>query len=182
MGVGAVIPRWDARGSDGASSSSSGVANDAGFLPPEGGGSPEGEAALAYDDLPSGHPALRPRMETVFVSRDVEMDAEEERLRFTLLATTPAARHGVGLEAARAAILGLPGTADDGIVIRNFAPESFLIIFSSERPMAAALQAGRFAVGTAIFVFRRWTRLIRAHPATLYRKVTLAIEGVPAHA
>lgn len=135
-----------------------------------------------HTSLPFGHPALRPEEETLFISRDAEMDAEEARLRFALLALAPGARHGAGLEAARTAVLGLQGTADDGLVIRKFAPESFLVIFSALRPMEAALRAGGFTIGTTTFRFRRWTRLVRAEVATLYQRVTLEIEGVPAHA
>lgn len=88
-----------------------------------------------YDNLPSGHPALRPWSETVFVSRDEEMDAEEARLRFALLATASGTRHGHGLEAVRSAILRLRDVADDGLVVRKFTPESFLIVLSSHQPM-----------------------------------------------
>lgn len=66
-----------------------------------------------YANLPSGHPTLRPWMETIFISRDAEMDAEEARLRYALLAAAPNTHHHYGLEAARAAVLGLQGVADE---------------------------------------------------------------------
>lgn len=143
---------------------------------------PTVDLSIDYDNLPSGHPALRPWTETVYISRDAEMDAEEARLRFALLAAAPQVRHGHGLEAARAAVLGLPGVADDGLMVRRFAPESFLVVFSAQQPMEAALHSGGFTISTTRFIFRRWTRLIRAEVVPLYRRVSLEIEGVPAHA
>ncbi|KAF8731380.1 hypothetical protein HU200_016438 [Digitaria exilis] len=135
--------------------------------------------------VPAGRPPLLPPLpgsQVLFISRDAEMDAEESRLRFALLTASPDARHGLGLEAARVAVLGLPGTADDGLVVRRFAPESFLFVVSSQRLMEAALRVGDFVAGATRFVFRRWTRLIRADAGTLHRRVFLEIEGVPAHA
>lgn len=57
------------------------------------------------------------------------MNTEEARLRSALLALSPEARHGIGLEAVCTAILGIPGTADDGLVIKKFATKSFLVLF-----------------------------------------------------
>lgn len=48
--------------------------------------------------------------------------------------------------------------------------------------MEAALRAGGFVIATTRFVFRRWTRLVRGEVVSLYRRVSLEIEGVPAHA
>ncbi|KAF8674304.1 hypothetical protein HU200_048128 [Digitaria exilis] len=135
-----------------------------------------------YENLGSGHPALRPWNQPLFISRDAEMDAEEARLRVALLAATPHGLHGVGLEAARAAVLGLPGTADDGLIVWRFVPESFLFVFSSQQPMEAALRAREFVAGTTRFIFRRWTRPVHADAGSLYRRVLIEIEGVPAHA
>lgn len=41
---------------------------------------------------------------------------------------------------------------------------------------------GEFVIGASRFIFRSWTRLVRADAASLYRRVSLEIEGVPAHA
>lgn len=109
------------------------------------------------------------------------MDMEVARLCFALLATAPG-RHGLGLEAARAAVLALPGVADDGLVVRRFAPEAFLIVFSSQQPMEEALRAGGVTINATRLVFRRWNWLVRAHPTTLHRHISLEVEGVPAHA
>lgn len=44
----------------------------------------------AYDDdLPMGHPLLRLDHEVCFLPRSTEMDMEEEKLRFALLAAAP---------------------------------------------------------------------------------------------
>ncbi|CAN6345196.1 unnamed protein product [Urochloa humidicola] len=110
------------------------------------------------------------------------MDAEEDRLRFALLAAAPDGRREFSTEAVQRAILDIPGVLADDFAIRRFAPESSLIVFSSQRSRDAALSAGSIRVDGAELFFRPWTRLVRAESRPLRQRVSLEIEGIPAHA
>ncbi|CAN6314316.1 unnamed protein product [Urochloa humidicola] len=143
---------------------------------------PGPEMHLSDDDLPAGHPLLRPELETCFISRSEEMDAEEARLRFALLAAAPDGRRDFSFDAMRRAVLDIAGIHDDDFSVRRFAPESFLVTFSSQRSRDAAMSAGSVWVGNAQLFFRPWTRLVRASSRRLCHRVTLEIEGIPAHA
>jgi hypothetical protein len=83
------------------------------------------------DELPLGHPMLRPESEVVFVSRDAEMDAEEERLRHALLAASPDGCRDIATAADLSAFLAISGVQDDNLVVCRFAPECLLVIFST---------------------------------------------------
>ena len=137
-----MVHGWRSRSGNAASSSGASALSEA---PHEFAPSNEADSLDSlpdvYDNLPSGHPLLRPRGEALFISHDVEIDAEGAHLWFALLAMTPNAHHDAGLEAAHTVILGLNGTIDDGLVVRKFSPESFCFVFSSQRPMEAALHA-----------------------------------------
>ncbi|CAN6246676.1 unnamed protein product [Urochloa humidicola] len=110
------------------------------------------------------------------------MDAEEDRLRFALLAAAPDGRREFSTEAIQWAILDIPGVLADDFAIRRFAPESSLIVFSLQRSRDAALSAGSIRVDGAELFFRPWTRLVRAESRPLRQRVSLEIEGIPAHA
>ncbi|CAN6331390.1 unnamed protein product [Urochloa humidicola] len=110
------------------------------------------------------------------------MDAEEARLQFALLAAAPDGRRDFSTDALQQAIVGIPGVRTQDFTIRRFALESFLIIFSSQRSRDAALDAGSVRINGAQLFFRTWTRLVRADSRPLRQRVSLEIEGIPAHA
>ncbi|CAN6230292.1 unnamed protein product [Urochloa humidicola] len=110
------------------------------------------------------------------------MDAEEAQLRFALLAAAPDGRRDFSAHATQQAILAIPGVRVNDFTIRRFAPESFLIVFASQRSRDAALDAKSVRVGNAQLLLRPWTRLVRASHRPLRQRVTLEIEGIPAHA
>ncbi|CAN6172135.1 unnamed protein product [Urochloa humidicola] len=110
------------------------------------------------------------------------MDAEEAQLRFALLAAAPDGRRDFSVQAMQQAVLTIPGVRANDFSICRFAPESFLIIFSTQRSRDAALDAKSVCVGSAQLLFRPWTRLVRASHRPLRQRVRLEIEGVPAHA
>ncbi|CAN6344276.1 unnamed protein product [Urochloa humidicola] len=110
------------------------------------------------------------------------MDAEEARLRFALLAAAPDGRRGFAVEAMRQAILSIPGMRTNDFTVRPFAPESFLIVFASQHARDAVLSTNSVRVDNAELMFRPWTRLVRASHRPLRQRVSLEIEGIPAHA
>ncbi|KAG2590488.1 hypothetical protein PVAP13_5NG059740 [Panicum virgatum] len=144
---------------------------------------PDAPPLLSDEDLPAGHPMLRPCHEVCIIPRCVEMDVEEARLRLALLAM---ASDGSGLDvpadAMRSAILEVPGVDGRDMVVRAFYPERFLIVFSTLADRDAALRAGWIVVGHSMFLLRPWTRLVRAEADALRIRVSIEIEGIPAHA
>ena len=144
---------------------------------------PDAPPLLSDEDLPAGHPMLRPCHEVCIIPRCVEMDAEEARLRLALLAM---ASDGSGLDvpadAMRSAILEVSGVDGRDMVVRAFYPERFLIVFSTLADRDAALRAGWIVVGHSMFLLRPWTRLVRAEADALRIRVSIEIEGIPAHA
>ncbi|CAN6343307.1 unnamed protein product [Urochloa humidicola] len=110
------------------------------------------------------------------------MDAEEDRLRFALLAAAPPGYPRIPVEAMRRAVADIPGVGEDHFTVRRFAPESFLVVFGSQRARDHAQRAAFVPVGGVRVYFRQWTRLIRAALQSLRFRVSLEIEGVPAHA
>ncbi|CAN6238153.1 unnamed protein product [Urochloa humidicola] len=110
------------------------------------------------------------------------MDAEEDRLRFAVLATAPAGGLHFPLEATHRAIADIPGIGDDNFSVRRFAPESFLVLFGGQRARDRALDASSVSVEGARLFFRPWTRLVRATREEMRFRVSVEIEGVPTHA
>ncbi|CAN6202321.1 unnamed protein product [Urochloa humidicola] len=110
------------------------------------------------------------------------MDAEEERLRFALLAGEPTGILQLPAEEMRRAIAGIPGMGEDNFSITRFAPECFLVIFGTRRARDHALGTASVPVAGTRLYFRPWTRLVRATADQLRFRVSLEIEGIPAHA
>ncbi|CAO2146611.1 unnamed protein product [Urochloa humidicola] len=110
------------------------------------------------------------------------MDAAEEGLRFALLAGAPGGCARLPVEAMRRATADRPAVEDDRLSVHRFAPESFLVVFSSHRACDAALAAKSVSVQGVQLFFRPWTRLVRAAAEPLMFRVNLEIEGIPAHA
>ncbi|CAL5070105.1 unnamed protein product [Urochloa decumbens] len=74
---------------------------------------------------------LRSAHEVCYISRSAEMDAVEDSLRFALLAGAPGGCGMLSVESMRRAARDLPGVDDDQLSVRRFAPESFLVVFST---------------------------------------------------
>ncbi|XP_022679723.1 leucine-rich repeat extensin-like protein 5 [Setaria italica] len=110
------------------------------------------------------------------------MDAEEERLRFSLLAAAPGAPADLPIEGFRRAIAELPVAGSDNFSVRQFWPESFLVSFTSQRARDAAMDARFVQVGDLRFSLRPWTRLVRANAGSCLFRVSLELDGIPAHA
>lgn len=110
------------------------------------------------------------------------MDAEEERLRFTLLAVAPGDPPNFPLDGLRRALSELPVAGQDNFLIRRFWPENFIISFTAQCARDAALAAGNVPVSGFRFILRPWTRLARAEQRTLFYCVALELDGVPPHA
>nr|TKV92664.1 hypothetical protein SEVIR_9G174700v2 [Setaria viridis] len=121
---------------------------------------PHRNANLPRPPLREGPSDSRPTEEVCFLSRDAAMDAEEGRLRLSLLAAAPGAPPDVPIDGLRRAIAELPVAGHDNFNIKRYWPESFLLRF----------------------FFRPWTRLVRADTRTLQFCVTLELDGAPAHA
>lgn len=138
---------------------------------------------LSDEDLPAGHPALRPGHEVCFVSRCDELDVVEAHLRLALLAVAPdGSGAGVTADAMRSAVLGINGIDGRGMAVRKFSPEQFLIVFATQADRDCAFRAGWISVATSRFLLRPWTRLVRAEAVSLRFRVSVEMEGVPAHA
>ncbi|KAG2537327.1 hypothetical protein PVAP13_9NG262946 [Panicum virgatum] len=138
---------------------------------------------LSDEDLPAGHPALRPGHEVCFVSRCDELDVEEAHLRLALLAVAPdGSGAGVTADAMRSAVLGINGIDGRDMAVRKFSPEQFLIVFATQADRDCAFRAGWISVATSRFLLRPWTRLVRAEAVSLRFRVSVEMEGVPAHA
>ncbi|CAN6232178.1 unnamed protein product [Urochloa humidicola] len=110
------------------------------------------------------------------------MDAEEERLRFALLAAAPPGYDHLSMEAVCRAVTDIPDIGDEGVSVRRFAPENFLVVFESQRARDRALRASFVPVGGVRLYFRTWTRLVRARLESLRIRLSLEIEGIPAQA
>nr|XP_034569332.1 uncharacterized protein LOC117833844 [Setaria viridis] len=110
------------------------------------------------------------------------MDAEEGRLRLALLATAPGGPPDVPLDGLRRAIAELPEVADDNFAIRRFWLENFVVNFATQRARDAAMRAGSVPAGGVRLFFWPWKRLVRAETRTLLFRVSIELEGVPAHA
>lgn len=91
-------------------------------------------------------------------------------------------RPNISVESMRRAIADIPTTGDDNFSICHFAPDSFLVRFSTQRARDGAMRDGSVLVGTTRLLFRPWTRLVRTASKTLNFRVSLEIEGLPAHA
>nr|TKW13484.1 hypothetical protein SEVIR_5G103700v2 [Setaria viridis] len=139
---------------------------------PSGSRSDDGDTrgALFYvdDDTPPGHPDSRPTEEVCYLSRDAALDAEEGRLRLSLLAAAPGAPPGAppdaSIDGLRRAISDLPITGVDKFSIKKFCPESFIVTFTTQR----ARECGH-------------ERRQCPHAQTLQFRVS-ELDGVPAHA
>ncbi|CAL4946299.1 unnamed protein product [Urochloa decumbens] len=134
------------------------------------------------DELPPGHPSSRPAHEVCYISRTPEMDAEEARLRFALLANAPSGYPTLSVESMRRAVADIAGIGDEHFSVRRFAPEDFLVVFGSQRARDHALDASFVHVDGVRISFRPWTRLVGAAVEKLRYRVSLEIEGIPAHA
>nr|XP_034594155.1 uncharacterized protein LOC117855864 [Setaria viridis] len=110
------------------------------------------------------------------------MNTEEGRLRLALLAAAPGAPADMPIDGLRRALAELPVAGGDNFSIRRFWPEQFLVTFTSQRARDAAMSAGSVPVGDTRFFFRPWTRLVRADSRILQFRVSLELDGVPAHA
>jgi hypothetical protein len=77
------------------------------------------------------------------------MDTEEEHLRHALLAVSPDGRRDIATAAALSPFLAILGVQDDNLVVRRFAPECLLVIFSNQHSRDAALRIGSVPVGQA---------------------------------
>ncbi|RLN34511.1 hypothetical protein C2845_PM03G14940 [Panicum miliaceum] len=110
----------------------------------------------------AGHPMLRPGHEVCITSRCDEMDAEEARLKLALLAAAPdGSGHDVLADQVLRAVRDLPGIAGHVVSIRKFFPEKFLIVFTTQADRDCAF---------------------RGHPTVLRFRVSVELEGIPAHA
>ncbi|RLN12992.1 hypothetical protein C2845_PM09G03910 [Panicum miliaceum] len=72
--------------------------------------------------------------------------------------------------------------AESDFSIRPFHRDSFLVICSSHLARDRALLASPIPLGSTSLSMRPWTRLVNAESSTLLSKVTLELDGVPAHA
>nr|TKW00487.1 hypothetical protein SEVIR_8G112200v2 [Setaria viridis] len=150
---------------------------------PSGSGADDASDLVLYDDESTlGLPDSRPAEVTCFLSQDELMDAEEERLRFTLLAVAPGAPPNFPLDGLRRALSELPVAGQDNFLIRRFWPENFIISFTAQCARDAALAAGDVPVSGFRFILRPWTCLARVEQRTLFYCVALELDRVPPHA
>ncbi|RLM93212.1 hypothetical protein C2845_PM08G27090 [Panicum miliaceum] len=117
-----------------------------------------------------------------YVDRSDVMVAEEARLRLALvgLVGNPSATFTV--EDVWRAIAGATGLGCEAFCVKPFHPENFLVICSSQGARDRVLGASPVPLGTTTLSLRQWTRLVHAESDTLLFKVTLELDGVPAHA
>ncbi|CAN6381725.1 unnamed protein product [Urochloa humidicola] len=78
------------------------------------------------------------------------MDDEEAWLHFALLAATPGGPQEIDLGTMRRAVQSIADVGVDGFTIRRFSPESFLVIFSSQRERDTAMSTGSAAFPSAV--------------------------------
>lgn len=129
-----------------------------------------------------GLPSTRPPSDRCFIPRTAEMEAEETRLRWALTAQVENAPAIITIEDVKAAVCEILGLQEQDFSVRAFAPENFMLRFTSQVARDHALAAGRVPVGTTLLVFRQWTRLAGATPNTMFYKLAIEIDGIRTHA
>lgn len=150
-----------------------------GTTPPE---SPRHDLEFSGDDrdpLPPGHPETRPMESECIIQRSAEA---EEALRYSLVAmVADASREITSADTARA-IRRVQGVEEGSYSVVPFSPEQFIVHCRSRESRDRILAASVVPVIGTGLVLRPWTCLAQANTAALHCKVSLELEGIPAHA
>jgi hypothetical protein len=113
---------------------------------------------------PLGDPARRPQVELCVIHHTKEIIAEERALeRFRGWFMT---------------CFSIPG---DSVTIRRYHPEDFLITFSYAVDMLCVLHDPPPASALFMLVSKHWHHQAMASAENLFYKVTLRLQGIPAH-
>ncbi|CAL4938094.1 unnamed protein product [Urochloa decumbens] len=137
---------------------------------------------IAHSTVPDNSPQLQPEPECCYVERTTAMAAEESRLRFALLAVVGNASTEFTLTDATLAISMAAGVRGQDLVVKPFHPEHFFIECADQGVRGRVLAATPVPLASTHLSILPWTRLVHAESETLLSKVTIEIDGIPAHA
>ncbi|CAO1948902.1 unnamed protein product [Urochloa humidicola] len=136
----------------------------------------------AASTVPLERPASPEEPECCYIDRSGAMAAEEERLRFALLAVVTNASGEFDADDAHRALAAVQAVTGDAFTVTPFHPEHFLVICSTADTRNRFLAASPIPLGVTSLSLLPWTRLVHANSKTLLSKVTIEIDGIPPHA
>ncbi|KAK1663152.1 hypothetical protein QYE76_051311 [Lolium multiflorum] len=125
--------------------------------------------------------AAEPHASLCVVRRSESMNNLEQRLRFAMVAYIGGNRPSVSCEQVSVALaaVGVPASAAS---VHLFAPEDFLVVFSSAEHRNRVAALPELVIEGAPLFFRQWNRQSQATQVSLGTKIMLAVEGLPPHA
>ncbi|KAK1629936.1 hypothetical protein QYE76_004251 [Lolium multiflorum] len=116
------------------------------------------------------------------VRRSSDMNDLERRLQFAMVAHVGGHRPAVSCGQVGEALLAKLGIPTAALSVHRFAPEDFLVVFSSEEHRNIVAAAPTVTHGGFSLFFRRWNRQAQASQICMRSRLHLAIEGIPPHA
>ncbi|PNT67817.1 LOW QUALITY PROTEIN: hypothetical protein BRADI_3g32386v3, partial [Brachypodium distachyon] len=129
-----------------------------------------------------GAPDSRPRREYCVVPRSAEIQAAEDELAWGLVGSINGGRRRVALSEARGVICRACPTVAGHFSLHKFWPADFLCVFDSRGSHYALLAAGPAEGSGFSLRFSPWNRQLQASLRSLWYRVVLELEGIPAHA
>ncbi|CAN6268811.1 unnamed protein product [Urochloa humidicola] len=143
---------------------------------------PQVAIPIATSTVPCSSTTLQQEPECCYVERSAAMVAEEARLHLALLGMAGNASRDITPAAAAMGIITVTGLHSGDFSLKPFHPENFLVECSSQGARDTILSAGPIPMAGTTMSFRPWKRLANAESETLLSKVTVEIDGIPAHA
>lgn len=134
------------------------------------------------DLIPPGHPELRPNEACCVIQRSPAIREAEESLKYSLVAMVVDGEREVDTADAVRAIRSIRGVEEGSFSVVPFFPEHFLVHCLTRETRDRLLAAPAPPLVGTFLIFRPWTRVASANAATLPCKVTIDLEGIPAHA
>ncbi|CAL4910224.1 unnamed protein product [Urochloa decumbens] len=141
-----------------------------------------GDQRVATSTVPAALPGAPSEPECCFVDRSPAMAAEEARLRLAIIATVGNASTEFSAADAKLAILTATAIRAEDITVKPFHPDHFLIECATQGARDRVLASSPTPLASTCLSLRPWTRLAYGEAETLLSKVTIEIDGIPAHA
>ncbi|KAK1609406.1 hypothetical protein QYE76_033079 [Lolium multiflorum] len=146
---------------------------------------PELEASVGSGGVES---RVRPGVETprvwapCVVRRSQGLEDMERRLECALVAYVGGSRPHVSREQVEDALVLRAGVPRGAFTVHRFKPEDFLIVFAAPEFLERVARRPSLPFAFFTLFFRQWTRQAQASHVAMRSRVSLAVEGVPAHA
>ncbi|KAK1621227.1 hypothetical protein QYE76_026744 [Lolium multiflorum] len=116
------------------------------------------------------------------VRRSTAMEDMETRLECSLVAYVGGSRPAVSREQVADALALRAGIPRAAFTVHRFRPEDFLIVFAAPEFKESVMRRPSLPFAFFTLYFRQWTRQAQARRVVMKTRVSLAVEGIPAHA